>query len=97
MNGLKGRNDIQILTFNTDSDPGAVGPYLKSNGYTFPVLPIVNATEIEDAVNDEGIPQSWVLDRSGTSLLRQIGYDPENYDDFSKDMLTRLGAEAANQ
>jgi thiol-disulfide isomerase/thioredoxin len=94
---VKGRDDIQILTFDTDSDPGAVGPYLKNRGYTFPVLPIVNATEIEDVVNDEGIPQNWVLDRSRTSLLRQIGYDPENYDDFSKDMLTRLGAVAANK
>jgi thiol-disulfide isomerase/thioredoxin len=94
---VKGRNDIQILTFDTDSDPGAVGPYLKDKGYTFPVLPIVNATEIEDAVNDEGIPQNWVVDRSGASLWRQIGYDSEDYDDFSKDMLTRLGAVAANK
>ena len=94
---VKGRDDIQILTFDYDSDPGVVGPYLKDKGYTFPVLPIVNAAQIEDAVNDNGIPQNWVLDRSGTSLWRQIGYGPENYDDFSKDMLTRLGAVAANK
>ncbi|HTW47959.1 MAG TPA: TlpA disulfide reductase family protein [Acidobacteriaceae bacterium] len=93
---VKGRNDIQILTFDTDSDPGAVGPYLKDKGFTFPVLPVVNATEIQDAVNDEGIPQNWVMDRAGASLWRQIGYDPENYADFSKDMLTRLGTVAAN-
>jgi thiol-disulfide isomerase/thioredoxin len=94
---VKGRNDIHIPTFDTDSDPGVVGPYLKEKGYSFPVLPIANAAEIEAAVNDHGIPQNWVLDRSGTSLWRQIGYGPENYDDFSKDMMTRLGAVAANQ
>jgi thiol-disulfide isomerase/thioredoxin len=94
---VQSRNDIQILTFDYDSDPGVVGPYLKDKGYTFPVLPIANAGEIEDAVNDHGIPQNWVVDRSGTSLWRQIGYGPENYDHFSKDMLTRLGAVAANQ
>ncbi len=94
---IKDRNDIQILTFDTDDDPGVVGPYLKNKGYTFPVLPIVNAAGIDAAVNDEGIPQNWVLDRSGTWLWRQIGYDPESYDDFSKNMLKRLGAMAANQ
>ena len=61
------------------------------------MLPIVNATQIEDAVNDNGISQNWVLDSSGTSVWRQIGYLPVNYDDFSKTMLTRLGAVTANQ
>lgn len=93
---LKNRSDIQILTFDVDDDPGVIGPYLTDKGYTFPVLPIASAAEIEAAVNDNGIPQNWVLDRSGTSLWRQIGYGPENYDDFSKDMLTRLGAVPAN-
>jgi thiol-disulfide isomerase/thioredoxin len=93
---VKNRSDIQILAFDYDSDPGVVGPYLKDKGYTFPVLPIVNAAGMEDAINDTGIPQNWVLDRSGASLWRQIGYLPESYDDFSKDMLIRLGTVAAN-
>ncbi|AXC10201.1 Thiol:disulfide oxidoreductase related to ResA [Acidisarcina polymorpha] len=95
---VKSRSDIQILAFNYDSDVGVVGPYSNEKGNTFPVLPIVNAAQIEDAVNDNDIPQNWVvLDCSGIFLWRQIGYRPENYDDFSKDMLTRLGAEAANE
>jgi thiol-disulfide isomerase/thioredoxin len=93
---VKGRNDIQILTFDYDSDPGVVGPYLKDKGYTFPVLSIVSAGQIDEAINDNGIPQNWVLDRSGASLWRQIGYNPEPYDDFSQKMLTRLGVVAAN-
>jgi thiol-disulfide isomerase/thioredoxin len=94
---IRSRSDVQILTFNYDSDPGVVGPYLKDKGYTFPVLPIASAGEIEDAVNDRGIPQNWVVDRTGASVWRQIGYFPENYDDFTKDMLTRLGTVAANE
>jgi thiol-disulfide isomerase/thioredoxin len=93
---VKGRNDIQILTFDYDSDPGVVGPYLKDKGYTFPVLSILSAGQIDEAINDNGIPQNWVLDRSGASLWRQIGYNPEPYDDFSQKMLTRLGVVAAN-
>ena len=94
---VKGRSDIQILTFDYDSNPGVVGPYMKDKGYTFPVLPIVSAAQIEEAVNDNGIPQNWVLDSGGTTLWRQIGYGPESYDDFSKDMLTRLSPVAANK
>jgi thiol-disulfide isomerase/thioredoxin len=94
---LKNRNDIQILTFVSDDDPGVVGSFLKEKGYTFPVLPIVNDAAINAAMNNDGIPQTWVLDRSGTSVWWQLGYDSESYDDFSKEMLTRLGIVAANQ
>jgi thiol-disulfide isomerase/thioredoxin len=94
---VKGRDDVQILTFNTDSDPGAIGPFLKDKGYTFPVLPVVNTAEIEDRVNEEGIPQNWIVDRNGAWLMRQLGYDSESYDDFSKEMLTRLSPPAASE
>src|SRR5208283_217665 len=36
---VKGRSDVQVLTFNIDEDLGLVAPYLKDKGYTFPVLP----------------------------------------------------------
>lgn len=91
---VKDRKDIQILTFDYDSNPGSVGPYLRDHGYTFPVLPIADAAEIEDAVNDTGIPQNWILNRSGAAAWRQVGYEPEAYADFAKDMLTRMGATA---
>jgi hypothetical protein len=96
---VKNRNDIQILTFVSDDDPGVVGPFLKDKGYTFPVLPIVNDAAIDDAMNlpNGGIPQTWILDRSGRSVWSRLGYDPGDYDDFSRDMLTRLGAVPAHQ
>lgn len=96
---VKNRNDIQILTFVSDDDPGVVGPFLKDKGYTFPVLPVVNDAAIDDAMNLPygGIPQTWILDRSGRSVWWQLGYDPGDYDDFSRDMLTRLGAVPAHQ
>jgi thiol-disulfide isomerase/thioredoxin len=36
---VKNRNDIQILTFDVDDDPGVVGPYLTDKGYTSGVAP----------------------------------------------------------
>lgn len=94
---IKGRSNIQILTFDTDSDPGAVGPFMKEKGYTFPVLPIANAAQLEDTVTAEGLPQNWVLDTNGTALWRQFGYDAQNYDDFSHTVLSRLAAATASQ
>jgi len=93
---MKNRNDIQILTFASDSDPGLVGPFAKNKGYTFPILPITNVAAINDLTN-EGIPQTWILNGSGRSVWRQLGYDPGTYDDFSRDMLVHLDAVPAKQ
>jgi len=96
-NQVKNRKDIQILTFDDDSNPGVLAAYLKRKGYTFPVLPIADAAGIQNAVDDNGIPQNWILDGSGRSDWRQIGYMPETYADFSRDMLTRLGSVPAQK
>jgi thiol-disulfide isomerase/thioredoxin len=36
---VKDRSDLQILTLTIDEDLGAVAPFMKEKGYTFPVLP----------------------------------------------------------
>lgn len=89
---VKNRRDIQILTFDDDSNPGVLAAYLKRKGYTFPVLPIADAAGVQNAVDDNGIPQNWILDGSGRSAWRQVGYRPETYAEFSRDMLRRLGS-----
>jgi thiol-disulfide isomerase/thioredoxin len=94
---VKGRSDIQILTFDTDSNPGTVGPFMKEKGYTFPVLLIGDATQLANTATAEGLPQNWVLDGTGTAQWRQTGYDPENYDDYSQHILARLAAATANK
>jgi hypothetical protein len=36
---LKGRKDVQVVTFNVDDNVGLVTPFMKQNKYTFPVVP----------------------------------------------------------
>jgi hypothetical protein len=51
-----------------------VAPFLKEQGYTFPVLP---AYSLVDQLLDEsiGIPQNWVLDPKGPWRWTQMGYN----------------------
>jgi thiol-disulfide isomerase/thioredoxin len=63
---VKDRSDLQILTLTIDEDLGAVAPFMKGNGYTFPVLPAYSfVTGLLDLV---GIPQNWILDTKGEWL-----------------------------
>src|ERR1022692_1733782 len=60
---LKDRSDLQILTLTIDEDLGAVAPFMKEKGYTFPVLPAYSfVTGLLDLV---GIPQNWIVDSKG--------------------------------
>lgn len=85
---VKGRSDIQILTFNIDEDEGLVAPYLKEKGYTFPVLPAFSFTV--NLLNGYAIPQNWVVNPKGSWQWTQIGYDSS--DDWSRGMLDKLEA-----
>ena len=60
---VKDRPDLQILTLTIDEDLGAVAPFMKEKGYTFPVLPAYSfVTGLLDLV---GIPQNWIVDTKG--------------------------------
>lgn len=85
---LKGRQDIQILTFNIDEDVGLVAPFMKEKGYTFPVLPAYSYTV--NLLNGYAIPQSWVLNPEGSWKWTQIGYGGD--DTWSQDMIAKLEA-----
>ena len=62
----KGRSDLQILTLTIDEDLGAVAPFMKEKGYTFPVLPANSfVTGLLDLV---AIPQNWIVDIKGEWL-----------------------------
>jgi thiol-disulfide isomerase/thioredoxin len=82
---IKGRTDIQILTFDVDANPGLLGPFLKEKGFTFPVL---SAYTLEAA--NGGIPQNWIVDTHGSWKWTQLGYRPGTDADFEKEMLEKL-------
>ncbi|HSL84594.1 MAG TPA: TlpA disulfide reductase family protein, partial [Thermoanaerobaculia bacterium] len=71
---LADRDDVVVLTLNMDTNPGAVAPYLTKEGFTFPVLMAFDYLTEDAGVF--GIPQSWILDGTGTVRFEQSGYDP---------------------
>jgi thiol-disulfide isomerase/thioredoxin len=75
---VKGRTDIQILTFNIDENPGLVAPFLKEKGYTFPVLPAYGF--VRNLLGDSGwgIPENWIVDPKGTWRWVGGGFDPRD-------------------
>jgi len=85
---VKGRPDIQVLTFNIDEDLGLVAPYLKEKGYTFPVLPAYST--VVSLLDGYAIPQNWIVDPRGTWRWTQIGYGGGTDTDFEQEMLQKL-------
>jgi thiol-disulfide isomerase/thioredoxin len=87
---VKGRPDIQVLTFNIDEDLGLVAPYLKDKGYTFPVLPAYSV--VVSLLDGYAIPQNWIVDQKGIWRWTQIGYGGGTDTDFEQDILRKLEA-----
>jgi thiol-disulfide isomerase/thioredoxin len=72
---LREREDIQIVTFNLDENPGVIQPFLDHNGYKFTVLPMARlADELFPLVS---LPRNWLVDREGVVRYEQKGYNHE--------------------
>lgn len=72
---IKDRKDIQIITFNVDDNIGLVGPFLKQNNYTFPVIPAEFL--VHSLVPSLGIPLNWIADTNGVVRLEKVGFGGE--------------------
>ncbi len=83
---VKGRTDLQILTFNIDEDLGLVEPFMKEKGFSFPVIPAYSL--VMGMLDGVGIPQNWVVDPRGAWRWTQLGYD--GAPDFVEAMIQRL-------
>jgi thiol-disulfide isomerase/thioredoxin len=92
---VKGRSDIQVLTFDIDEDLGLVAPYLKEKGYTFPVVPAYST--VVSLLDGFAIPQNWLVDPHGIWRWKQVGYGGGSDADFEKEMLAHLEAAETNQ
>lgn len=77
---LKDRSDVQVISFNTDENIGAVEPFLKQAGYVFPVLFAQHFAE--DLVPYFAIPRTWVI-RDGVLAAESVGFggDPQKWQD----------------
>lgn len=88
---LADRDDVVVLTLNMDSNPGAVAPYLTKEGFTFPVLLAFDYLQKDAEVF--AIPQSWILDATGTVRFEQTGYDASvAEEDWLAEVEEKLGA-----
>jgi thiol-disulfide isomerase/thioredoxin len=85
---VKGRSDIQVLTFDLDEDLGLVEPFMKEKGYTFPVLPAYST--VVSLLDGFAIPQNWLVDPKGIWRWKQIGFVGGSDADFEKELLERL-------
>jgi thiol-disulfide isomerase/thioredoxin len=82
----KERGDIQVITFSVDENPGALEPFLKANGYTFPV--ILARRYVESVAAPYTIPQNWIVDGKGTLREKSLGFDGR-ITDWAKEMAER--------
>ena len=77
---LAGRKDVQLVTFNVDSEKLLVEPFLKENNYSFPV--VYAGSDFTDIILQkawsDGIPQVWISDSSGVIRFRETGYTASN-------------------
>jgi hypothetical protein len=75
---VKGRKDIQVLSFSLDESAYQAETYLRERKYTFPA--IVSKDAVDRLFPVAGIPQHWIIDAEGrrssavTFFLLLIGW-----------------------
>jgi peroxiredoxin len=85
------RDDVLILTWNGDRSPGLVGPFVKKNGYSFPVL--FSKDYLEEKQGYTLIPQTVIVDSEGTVRWWQSGFSSEHAETWleeTADMIERM-------
>ena len=73
---MKGRTDVEVLSFNVDDEVGKVAPFVRQNGYTFPVL--LAKDYVNDVMQADGIPRVWIVDASGKWRWERTGFELEH-------------------
>jgi thiol-disulfide isomerase/thioredoxin len=65
---LKDRSDVLVVTMDIDENPGLVEPFVKKNGFNFPVL------LARSYIGPVGIPLNWITDRGGVVRVEVAGF-----------------------
>jgi len=77
---LKARNDVQVVTLNTDQEVGKVEPFMKEKKYNFPVL---LGEAYAHGIGINSIPRNWVISVDGKLVFEGIGFGGDG-DDWLK-------------
>lgn len=83
---LKDRNDVVVLTLNTDEEVGKVEPFMKQNKYTFPVL---LGQAYADGYGVNSIPRNWVISADGKLVFEGIGFGGDG-EEWLKDAMQMI-------
>ncbi|MGO9260478.1 MAG: redoxin domain-containing protein [Bryobacteraceae bacterium] len=71
-NKVRERQDLTVLTLNTDDNVGLILPFLQENKYTFPVL--AADAYVHKLVPELSIPRNWIVDPNGVLRMERIGF-----------------------
>ncbi len=61
---LRDHDDFAVLTINIDQPSESVPPFVRKNGYRFPVL-LDSDNRVSSAYDVRGIPANFIIDRAG--------------------------------
>ncbi len=76
--GYRNDQEVEIIVVSTDEDKFLVPPFIKENGYQFPVY-YSNGLKKEFEV--KGIPTLFVIDKNGIIRYKKVGYsESEEFD-----------------
>ena len=90
---VKDRGDLAVLSFNVDENPGQVLPFMRKQGYTFPVLAAFSYEDAKDMV-----PRTWIIDTQGNWRCVKNGYDEsKTYAEFEKELLDQVDKAKAGE
>ena len=74
---LKDRDFVMLAVAEDEGGAGAVGPFVRDLGFTFPVLLDPDAT-VSPRFGATGYPETFIIDRDGRVIKHTIG--PEEWD-----------------
>ena len=86
---LASREDVMVVTFNVDRNPGLIEPYLKDEGLDFTVL-LAERHVWQLLGGGVAIPQNWIVDAEGTVRLEQFGFATEAADDWLESTMAAI-------
>lgn len=92
---LAGDPGRTVVTLNSDTSTGVVQPFMDEHGFSFPVL--LAADFLDREFEDVPLPQTWILDASGTVRLQHTGFDPREAETWIEDVLERLESVEAEE
>jgi thiol-disulfide isomerase/thioredoxin/Tfp pilus assembly protein PilF len=73
--------DVAVITIDNDDNPDDVPPWMKTKGYTFPVL--FDDGYVSKSAGITAFPTTWFLDKDGRKAYVKVGWSEKLLEEFS--------------